>query len=51
MLLDEGIVQKNDAGEWSLADGYIMQPIIKEETPMDIVEKQIRQMIEMNDQR
>jgi len=51
MLLDEGIVQKNDAGEWRLADGYVMQPRVKEETPLDIVEQQIRKMIELNDQR
>jgi predicted transcriptional regulator len=51
MLLDEGIIQKNEVGEWSLADGYIMMPIVKEETPLDVVDKQIRKMIELNDQR
>lgn len=50
MLLDEGVIQKNEFGEWSLADGYVMQPRVKEETPLDIVDKQIRKMIEMNDQ-
>jgi hypothetical protein len=51
MLLDEGIIVKNALGGWDLAEGYVMQPHIKEETPLDIVEQQIRKMIELNDQR
>jgi len=51
MLLDEGVIQKDADGRWSLADGYVLQEPVRVETPMDIVEQQIRKMIEMNDQR
>lgn len=51
MLLDEGIIQKDSDGGWSLVDGYVIKPIVKEETPFDVVEQQIRKMIELNDQR
>ena len=51
MLLDEGIIQKDADGGWTLADGYVMQEPVRKETPLDIVDQQIRKMIEMNDQR
>lgn len=49
MLLDEGIIQKDAEGRWSLVDGYVVQEPVRKETPMDIVEQQIRKMIELHD--
>jgi len=51
MLLDEGIIQRDVDGRWRLVDGYVIQEPVREETPMDIVDQQIRKMIGMNDQR
>lgn len=51
MLLDEGAIVKTDLGGWQLAQGFVMKPYEREETPMDIVDQQIRKMIELNDQR
>lgn len=51
MLLDEGIVQRDENGGWSVVAGYVVKPPVKIETPLDIVEQQIRKMIELNDQR
>ena len=51
MLLDEGAIVKTESGGWMLTDGYVVKPPEKLETPLDIVETQIRKMIELNDQR
>jgi len=51
MLLDEGAVFKDEKGGWQVTDGYIVAPPEKIKTPLDIVETQIRKMIELNDQR
>lgn len=51
MLLDEGAIIKLDTGGWMVADGYEVKPPVRIETPLDIVEQQIRKMIELNDQR
>jgi len=51
MLLDEGAIVKTEEGGWKISEGFKIKPYEREETPLDIVGKQIRKMIEMNDQR
>lgn len=51
MLLDEGAVVRTEGGGWKVSDNFKMKPYEREETPLDIVGKQIRKMIELNDQR
>lgn len=51
MLFDEGLIGKDENGGWRLSAGYVMKPYVKEETSLDVVDTQIRKMIELNDQR